>query len=173
MSVLFPVSSLEVEDPRAQLHHPNLLSLAPHRPPAKAPHPLRRSMMSPGYRYKSHPLPTSFLVFLHSLLPESYTLPPASVFIGASAGRLYHHNSLQGPGAAGGGPRLCASEWQHTWGSGLHAAVTLPTSRLHWTGHGEAPERAGWAQDVGGAILMCVCSVEKKLRLWFKFSPVG
>lgn len=60
MSVLFPVCSLEVEDPRAQLHHPNLLSPAPHRPPAKAPHPLRRSMMSPGYRYKSHPLPSSF-----------------------------------------------------------------------------------------------------------------
>lgn len=68
-------------------------------------------------------------------------------FTGPSAGRLDHHNSLQGPGAAGGSARLCADERQHARGSGLHAAVTLPPSRLHWTGYGEAPQRAGWAGD--------------------------
>lgn len=68
-----------------------------------------------------------------------------SAVTGTSAGRLDPHGGLQGPGAAGGGARLRAGERQHTRGSRLHAAVALPASCLHRTGHGEAPQRTGWA----------------------------
>lgn len=47
----FTWSSLEAVGRQARPHRPNLPSPAPRHPPATALHPLRRSMMSPGYRY--------------------------------------------------------------------------------------------------------------------------
>ncbi len=83
--------------------------------------------------------------FTFYILSKFKLLPCSSTSSGTSAGRLGHHGSLQGPGAAGGGACLRADEQQHTWGSGLHTAVALPPSRIHRTGHGEAPQGTGWA----------------------------
>ena len=48
----FFLFSSEVVEHRAQPQRPNLPSPAPRRPPVTALHPLKRSMMSPGYRYR-------------------------------------------------------------------------------------------------------------------------
>ena len=90
-------------------------------------------------RWRIYRLPLSSL----SVIVQFFS--PLVCCKGSSAGRLHHHNGFQGLGAAGSSARVCADEQQHARGSGLHAAVAVPPSRLHWDGHGEAPQRTGWA----------------------------
>lgn len=82
--MFFFLFSSEAVDHRAQPQRPNLPSPAPRRPPATALHPLRRSMMSPGYRYRlqSHAKAkknthwgyfTSF-VFGHKPVDQNFTM---------------------------------------------------------------------------------------------------